>query len=49
LVIRFPGDVEVPVEIYGIKNCDTMNKARAWLDGSGIDYAFHDCKGALRK
>jgi Spx/MgsR family transcriptional regulator len=30
------------VTIYGIKNCDTMKKARAWLDKAGIDYAFHD-------
>jgi arsenate reductase len=32
--------------IYGIKNCDTMKKARAWLDGRGIAYAFHDYKMA---
>ncbi len=32
--------------IYGIKNCDTMKKARAWLDKHGIDYAFHDYKTA---
>jgi arsenate reductase len=30
--------------IYGIKNCDTMKKARAWLDGHGVDYSFHDYK-----
>jgi len=30
--------------IYGIKNCDTMKKARAWLDGRGVAYAFHDYK-----
>ena len=30
--------------IYGIKNCDTMKKARAWLDGHKVDYAFHDYK-----
>jgi arsenate reductase len=30
--------------IYGIKNCDTMKKARAWLDAKGIDYGFHDYK-----
>jgi arsenate reductase len=34
------------VVIYGIKNCETMNKARAWLDKRGVDYAFHDYKGA---
>ena len=32
------------VTIYGIKNCDTMKKARAWLDKRGVDYAFHDYK-----
>jgi arsenate reductase len=32
--------------IYGIKNCDTMKKARAWLDRRGVDYAFHDYKTA---
>jgi arsenate reductase len=30
--------------IYGIRNCDTMKKAFAWLDGHGIAYAFHDYK-----
>jgi arsenate reductase len=34
------------VTIYGIKNCDTMKKARAWLDGHGVAYAFHDYKVA---
>jgi arsenate reductase len=33
-----------PVTIYGIKNCETMKKARAWLDGRGIAYDFHDYK-----
>lgn len=32
--------------IYGIKNCDTMKKARAWLDTHGVAYAFHDYKAA---
>ena len=32
--------------IYGIKNCDTMKKARAWLDERGVKYAFHDYKTA---
>ncbi len=35
-----------PVTIYGIRNCDTMKKARAWLDGHGVAYAFHDYKAA---
>jgi arsenate reductase len=30
--------------IYGIKNCDTMKKARTWLDKAGVEYAFHDYK-----
>ncbi len=30
--------------IYGIKNCDTMKKARAWLDKHRVDYVFHDYK-----
>ena len=34
------------VTIYGIKNCDTMKKARTWLDKNGIAYAFHDYKTA---
>ena len=34
------------VTIYGIKNCDTMKKARAWLDHRGVEYGFHDYKSA---
>ena len=33
-----------PVTIYGIKNCDPMKKARAWLDQNGVAYDFHDYK-----
>jgi arsenate reductase len=36
----------VTITIYGIKNCDTMKKARAWLESQGVDYAFHDYKTA---
>ena len=32
------------IEFYGIPNCDTVKKARAWLDAHGIAYAFHDYK-----
>jgi len=32
--------------LYGIKSCDTMKKARVWLDGHGVEYAFHDYKSA---
>jgi arsenate reductase len=34
------------VTIYGIKNCDTMKKARGWLDQHGVAYDFHDYKSA---
>jgi len=34
------------VTIYGIKACDTMKKARAWLDDHGVAYEFHDYKAA---
>ena len=34
------------ITIYGIKNCDTMKKARAWLDSHGVAYDFHDYKSA---
>lgn len=32
--------------LYGIKACDTMKKARTWLDEHKVDYAFHDYKSA---
>jgi arsenate reductase len=32
------------VKIYGIKNCDTMKKAFAWLDAHGVEFDFHDYK-----
>jgi len=34
------------ITIYGIKNCDTMTKACAWLDKHRVDYEFHDYKTA---
>ncbi len=30
------------VTLYGIKNCDTIKKARRWLEANNIDYRFHD-------
>lgn len=30
------------ITLYGIKNCDTVKKARRWLEQHGIEYAFHD-------
>lgn len=32
------------IGLYGIPNCDTVKKARAWLDARGIGYVFHDYK-----
>jgi arsenate reductase len=34
------------ITIYGIKNCDTMKKARSWLEARGVAYAFHDYKAS---
>ena len=34
------------ITIYGIKNCDTMKKARTWLDDHGVAYDFHDYKAS---
>jgi arsenate reductase len=34
------------ITIYGIANCDTMKKARAWLDARAVAYAFHDYRAA---
>ncbi len=32
------------ITVYGIPNCDTVKKARAWLTSNGVDYQFHDFK-----
>jgi arsenate reductase len=34
------------VTLYGIRNCDTVKKARAWLDAHGVAHAFHDYKAS---
>ena len=34
------------VTLYGIKNCDTVKKARAWLEANGVAHGFHDYKTA---
>jgi arsenate reductase len=34
------------ITMYGIRNCDTVKKARAWLDANGVAYGFHDYKTA---
>ena len=33
-----------PITVYGIPNCDSVRKARAWLDARGLAYTFHDFK-----
>ncbi|HBO82471.1 MAG TPA: arsenate reductase, partial [Cupriavidus sp.] len=30
--------------LYGIPNCDTVKRARTWLESNGVDYTFHDFK-----
>jgi arsenate reductase len=32
------------LDLYGIRNCDTMKKARSWLDANAVAYSFHDYK-----
>ena len=34
------------ITMYGIKNCDTIKKARAWMDAQGVAYAFYDYKAS---
>ncbi len=34
------------ITLYGIPNCDTVKKARTWLDQAGLSYRFHDFKKA---
>lgn len=34
------------VTLYGIRNCDTMKKARSWLDAHGVAYTFHDYRAS---
>jgi arsenate reductase len=34
----------VAVKIYGIPNCDTIKKARVWLEKQGVNHVFHDYK-----
>mgnify|MGYP000449585527 CR=1 FL=1 len=37
---------QMAITIYGIRNCDTMKKARAWLEDNAIGHGFHDYKAA---
>jgi Spx/MgsR family transcriptional regulator len=36
----------LPIAVYGIPNCDTVKRARAWLAEQGVPYTFHDFKKA---
>lgn len=37
-----PQAIEAMTKLYGIPNCDSVRKARRWLDGRGVAYVFHD-------
>lgn len=37
-------EIPVTATLYGIPACDTVRKARAWLDAQGVPYRFHDYK-----
>ena len=39
-----PYDRSMSIVLYGIPNCDTVKKARAWLAGNSLAYQFHDFK-----
>jgi Spx/MgsR family transcriptional regulator len=34
----------MPITLYGIKNCDTVKKARRWLEDNGQEFTFHDVR-----
>lgn len=44
MIARSEREGTMAITIYGIKNCDTMKKARAFLDKRKLGYAFHDYK-----
>ncbi len=39
---QFSSDKDPDMKVYGIKNCDTVKKARKFLEEAGVDYEFHD-------
>lgn len=39
-----PAPITAPITVYGIPHCDSVKKARAWLDAQGLAYVFHDFK-----
>ena len=44
-VLRHDGAMSIPpITLYGIRNCDTVKKARQWLDDHQLAYTFHDFK-----
>ena len=42
--MKSPQPISASLVLYGIPNCDTVKKARAWLDAAGLPYRFHDYK-----
>ncbi len=42
--VLFPMERALAITIYGISNCDTVKRAKAWFDARSVDYAFHDYK-----
>jgi arsenate reductase len=43
-VLQTDKGIGMSITIYGIKNCDTMKKARTWLESKGVAHDFHDYK-----
>jgi len=43
-ILATPCASNSPVTVFGIPNCDTVKKARAWLTAHGVSYVFHDFK-----
>jgi arsenate reductase (glutaredoxin) len=43
-MIAAPDGKAMTIHLYGIPNCDTVKKARTWLDAQGRAYSFHDYK-----
>lgn len=49
-ILKLPHDLGkclfMRITIYGIRNCDTMKKARTWLESNGVEHDFHDYKAS---
>ena len=42
--MNLPDTATTDISVYGIANCDTVKKARAWLTAQGLEHHFHDFK-----